>query len=146
MSILKIKLLQPNAQPPARATSGSAGYDLCAALDQAVIIEPGETAWLPSGFAMELSDSGYVGLVFARSSLGAKHGVLPPNGVGVIDSDYRGEVKVVLKNTSSVPFTVNPGDRVAQLVIVPVETPDIEVCDSLCESDRGTGGFGSTGR
>lgn len=146
MSVLKIQLLRPQAQAPRRQTPGSAGYDIHACLEEAVTIGPGECRAIPSGFAMELADAGLVGLIFARSSLGTRHGVVPANCVGVIDSDYRGEVQVCLRNQSQQPFVVQPGDRIAQLVILPVQTPEVELCQQLGESQRGAGGFGSTGR
>lgn len=146
MSVLKIQLLRPQAQAPCRQTPGSAGYDIHACLEEAVTIAPGECRAIPSGFAMELENAGLVGLIFARSSLGTRHGVVPANCVGVIDSDYRGEVQVCLRNQSQQPFVVQPGDRIAQLVILPVQTPQVQLCETLDESQRGEGGFGSTGR
>lgn len=143
--MLKMKRLRPSAQIPKNATPGSAGYDLCADLDAPVEIPAGRTVKIPTGLAMAV-EPGYAGFVFARSGLGIKHGIVPANCVGVIDSDYRGEVIVGLHNQSQEDFTVNPGDRVAQLVLLPVFTPGIEVCEELDETGRGAGGFGSTGR
>ncbi|WP_423719272.1 dUTP diphosphatase [Anaerotruncus rubiinfantis] len=143
--MLKMKRLRPSAQIPKNATPGSAGYDLYADLDAPVEIPAGRTAKIPTGLAMAV-EPGYAGFVFARSGLGIKHGIVPANCVGVIDSDYRGEVIVGLHNQSQEAFTVNPGDRVAQLVLLPVFTPGIEVCEELDETGRGAGGFGSTGR
>lgn len=145
MSILKVKLVRPNAVLPRRQTAGSAGYDLTACLEEPVQLLPNQTRLIPTGLAIQLQHSGLVGLVFARSSLGVKFGVVPANGVGVIDSDYRGEVLVGLRNTSDTPYTVQPGDRVAQLLILPVELPELELCEQLEETQRGAGGFGSTG-
>lgn len=143
--MLKIKRLRPTAQIPKNATAGSAGYDLCADLDAPAVIAPGETVKIPTGLAMAV-EPGYAGFVFARSGLGIKHGIVPANCVGVIDSDYRGEVLVGLHNHSREAFTVQPGDRVAQLVLLPVHTPGIEECGELDETGRGAGGFGSTGK
>ncbi len=142
--MLKIKKLRASAQVPANATPGSAGYDLRADLEGPVEILPGQTVTIPTGLAMEIQP-GYGGFIFARSGLGIKSGIVPANCVGVIDSDYRGEVLVGLYNHSQKPFVVQPGDRVAQLVLMPVYTPEIQVCQELEESHRGTGGFGSTG-
>lgn len=142
--MFKLKQLRPSARIPANATAGSAGYDLCADIDGAVSIAPGETAKIPTGLALQLEE-GFAGFVFARSGLGIKHGIVPANCVGVIDSDYRGEVIVGLHNQSRETFTVSPADRIAQLVIMPVVTPQFEVCDQLDDTSRGTGGFGSTG-
>ena len=143
--MLRIKLLRENARVPETATPGSAGFDLCAALEEPVVICPGETKSIPTGLALQI-ENGYAGFIFARSGLGIRHGIVPANCVGVIDSDYRGEVLVGLYNHSGEPFTVNPGDRVAQLVLLPVHLPQIEVCGELEDTSRGTGGFGSTGR
>lgn len=143
--MLKIKKLRECAQIPRNATAGSAGFDLCAATEHPVTIEPGETAGVPTGLALQIEE-GYAGFVFARSGLGIRHGIVPANCVGVIDSDYRGEVLVGLHNHSKTAFTVNPGDRIAQLVLMPVHTPEIELCEELDDTARGSGGFGSTGR
>ena len=143
---LMIKLLRQGAKAPTRATAGSAGYDLYACLEKPLCIAPGEVVGVPTGFAMALPDSGCVGLVFARSGLAIKHGLVPQNCVGVIDSDYRGEVLVALRNQSAAAYTVAPGERIAQLVIAPVLLPEIVPTDCLPDTDRGDGGFGSTGR
>ena len=143
--MLKIKKLRDTAQLPHNATGGSAGYDLCAALDAPVEIAPGQTVMIGTGFAMQI-EPGYAGMVFARSGLGIRKGIIPANCVGVIDSDYRGEVMVGLYNRSDKTFTVQPGDRVAQLVLMPVYTPPVQECDELDDTARGAGGFGSTGR
>lgn len=143
--MLKMKRLRLSAQIPKNATKGSAGYDLCADLDTPVVIEPGKTEKIPTGLAMQI-DPDYAGFIFARSGIATKFGIAPANCVGVIDSDYRGEVIVGLHNHSDAPFTVNPGERIAQLVLMPVYTPEIEECEELEETARGTGGFGSTGR
>lgn len=143
--MLKIKKLREYAQIPRNATAGSAGFDLCAATEHPVTIEPGETAGVPTGLALQI-EKGYAGFVFARSGLGIRHGIVPANCVGVIDSDYRGEVLVGLHNHSKTAFTVSPGDRIAQLVLMPVHTPEVELCEELDDTARGSGGFGSTGR
>lgn len=143
--MLKIMKLRASAKIPCRATSGSAGYDLCADLEQPCEIAPGETRPIPTGIAMAIPEN-YGGFVFARSGLALKHGLAPANCVGVIDSDYRGEVLVALRNHSDTPFTIHPGDRIAQLVLLPVTVPEVLECACLEETGRGAGGFGSTGR
>ena len=143
--MLKIKRMRDCAQIPRNATAGSAGYDLCAATENPVTIHPGETVSIPTGLALQIEE-GYAGFIFARSGLGIKHGIVPANCVGVIDSDYRGEVLVGLYNHSKDSFTVNPADRIAQIVLLPVHTPAIEACEELDDTARGSGGFGSTGR
>lgn len=146
MSVLKIKRLRPDAQLPSRATQGSAGYDLYACIEQSVVIEAGESVKIPTGIAIELESENYVALLFARSSMGTKYGVAPANAVGVIDSDYRGEVCVCLRNYSGTAYTVQPQDRIAQLLVLPVDLPQIEEVEELSDTCRGQGGFGSTGR
>ncbi len=146
MSILKVKLMRPGARLPKRETQGSAGHDLSAAIDQPVIIQPGEIAKIPTGVAIQLEDKNQVALVFGRSGLGIKHGIAPVNGVGVIDSDYRGEMVVGLVNHGPQAFTIQPGDRIAQMVIVPVVLPQIMQVEELDETQRGAGGLGSTGK
>ena len=143
---LNIKLLSPNAVLPKYATPGSAAMDLSACLDEPVVLQPGQRTLLPTGIAIALPGPEYVALVFVRSSLGAKYGIALSNGVGVIDSDYRGEIKVGLTNLSDVPYTIQPGDRVAQLAILPVTQPTVVQVAELDETDRGAGGFGSTGK
>ena len=125
---------------PYYATEGAAAVDLHACIDEAVTLPPGGRALLPTGLAAAIP-AGHV-----RSSMGIRHGVTLSNGVGVIDSDYRGQVHVGLHNLSGEPYTVQPGDRVAQLMVVPVAAPEIEVVDALPETVRGAGGLGSTGR
>lgn len=142
---LKIKRLRDSAVIPQRATDGSAGYDLCACTSENITIAPGETKLIPTGIALQLPE-GTVGLVFGRSGLGIKHGIVPANAVGVIDSDYRGEVSVGLINHSKETYTIGSGERIAQLVITPVLTPDIEEAGELSQTGRGEGGFGSTGK
>lgn len=143
--VVRVKKLSERAQLPQRETPGAAGADLRALLDEPLTIFPGKTVMLPTGLAFEIPE-GFVGLIFARSSLGSKRGLAPANKVGVIDSDYRGEVKVVLHNHSSEPQIVEPGERVAQLAIVPFLAADYEEAPELSDTQRGAGGFGSTGR
>lgn len=131
---------------PQFATAGSAAMDLRACIDTPVTIPAGARAMLPTGLAMALPSADYVALVFARSGLGIKKGVCLSNGVGVIDSDYRGEISVGLVNLGEEAYTVQPGDRIAQLMIVPVVQPQVTLVDSLDDTQRGAGGFGSTGR
>ena len=145
MSVLKIKKLRENAKIPFRATPGSAGMDLYACIDSPVTVVPHEIAVIPTGIAIELESADYVAYIFARSGLAIKHGVAPANCVGVIDSDYRGEVCVGLVNQTNQAYTVEPEERIAQMVISPVILPEIEVVDELGDTDRGAGGFGSTG-
>ena len=141
-----IQKLDPRAQAPERATAGSAGADLHALLDEVLTIPPGGRAAVPTGIAIGLPSPETVGLVFARSGLGIKHGVVPGNCVGVIDSDYRGEIMVGLYNSGESEYTVQPGDRIAQLMVTPVVQADVELVDELDETERGAGGFGSTGK
>lgn len=146
MSVLKIKKLKENAKIPMRATEGSAGMDLYACISEPVLIAPHEIQLIPTGIAIALESPDYVAYIYARSGLAIKHGIAPANCVGVIDSDYRGEVCVGLVNQTEKAFTVNPGERIAQMVISPVILPVIEEVDELDDTDRGAGGFGSTGR
>ena len=143
---LKIKKLRDTAKIPTRATAGSAGMDLSACIDEPKTICPGELLLIPTGIAIELPSAEYVAYIFARSGLGIKHGICLSNGVGVVDSDYRGEVCVGLCNVSSKEYTITPGERVAQMVISPVSLmPAVEVTE-LSDTSRGVGGFGSTGK
>lgn len=143
---LKIKKLRENARVPKRATNGSAGMDLYACIDEAITLAPGQLAVIPTGIAIELPDNTCAAFLYARSGLGVKHGICLSNGVGVIDSDYRGEICVGLLNQTEKAFTVNPEERIAQMVISPVILPTIEVVDELSNTQRGAGGFGSTGK
>jgi dUTP pyrophosphatase len=141
---LRFRRLSAAARPPAQAHEGDAGYDLHAA--EAVTIGPGERASVGTGIAVAIP-FGQAGLVVPRSGLAARHGISVVNAPGLIDSGYRGEVRVLLLNTDrEEPFAVEPGDRVAQLVLVDVETPELEEVEELGETVRGAGGFGSTGR
>lgn len=146
MQTLKMKKVRENAIIPKRATAGSAGLDLCACIDEPLTVKAGERAVIPSGIAIALESSEVVALVFARSGLAIKHGISLSNSVGVIDSDYRGEICVGIINTSREDYTVNPGERIAQLVLTPVIPAEPVEVESLDETERGTGGFGSTGR
>ena len=130
---------------PVYKTAGSAGCDLVAAIAAPLTMRPGERTAVPTGVAVSVGDPGYAGFIFARSGLGLKHGIGLPNGVGVIDSDYTGELLVALVNLSSEPYTINPGDRIAQLVFMPVAQAMFEVVAELPGTTRGGGGFGSTG-
>ena len=145
MDKINVKLLRPNAQMPTYGSAEAAGADIYVCIDEPVEIQPGCTAMLPTGFALEVP-KGCAGLIFARSSMGAKRHLAPANKVGVIDSDYRGEVKVALHNHGLEPQTVNPGERIAQLVIAPVFTPGFRQVEELDDTARGAGGFGSTGK
>ena len=147
---LKIKYVSPKIgkeiPAPFYASAGAAAMDLCACVDVPVTVEPRALVSIPTGIAIALPSAEYVALVFARSGLGIKHGVTLSNGVGVIDSDYRGEIRVGLTNLSDTAYTVSPGDRIAQLAVMPVVQAQLEVCGSLDETERGQGGFGSTGK
>lgn len=141
---MQVKKLDPRAKMPTYGSKQAAGADLYVCLDGPVTIEPGQTAFLPTGLAIAVPQ-GYAGMVFARSGLASKQGLAPANKVGVIDADYRGPVTVALHNHSTEPRTVNHGDRVAQLVIMPVLTPELIETEELDDTERGQGGFGSTG-
>ena len=147
---LKLKPLSPKLGAeipfPAYATSGSAGMDLRACIDGPMTIRPRERVKVPAGFAISLPDPGYAAFIFARSGLGIKSGITLPNCVGVIDSDYRGEIVVALMNLGAEDYVIQPGERVAQLVIVPCAQPTLVETETLPQTQRGEGGFGSTGR
>ncbi len=147
---LKIKALSPKIGTgipfPYYASGGAAAMDLHACLDQPLVLAAGERAMVPTGIAIALPGPEYVALVFARSGLAVKEGVNLSNGVGVIDSDYRGEIRVGLFNSSREDYTIQPGARVAQLAVVPVVQAQLEQVDELDETARGAGGFGSTGK
>ena len=144
MEPIRVKKLHPMATLPTYGSEEAAGADLYACLQEPVTIAPGETAWIPTGIALEVP-KGCAGLVYARSSMGAKRGLAPANKVGVIDSDYRGQVMVSLHNHSGQPQSVEPGERVAQMVFAPVYQAQFCEVDALQDTERGTGGFGSTG-
>ena len=143
---VKYKLLDPRAKAPAYATAGAAAADLCALLDEPLTLAPGQRVMIPTGLAIELPDAQCVALLYARSGLAIKHGLTLPNCVGVIDSDYRGEVRVGLINLGTEPYTVQPGERIAQLCIAPVWQAAFVQANDLSDTDRGAGGFGSTGK
>ena len=147
---LKVKALSPKigAEIPAPfyASAGAAAMDLHACVDQAVTIPAGGRAVIPTGIAIALPSADYVALVFARSGLGIKHGIAPANCVGVIDSDYRGEIMVGLQNSGDRDYTIQPADRIAQLMITPVIQAQIRLVEELDDTARGAGGFGSTGK
>ena len=145
MNTIRVKKLRENAILPTYGSEWAAGADLYACLDEEVVIPAGETRFIPTGLSMEVP-AGCAGLIYARSSMGTKRGLAPANKVGVIDSDYRGEVKVVLYNHSKEDQTIVPGDRIAQLLITPVLQPVYEEAEELSDTSRGQGGFGSTGR
>ena len=147
MHRLDVKILDPRLrdQPPHYATEGAAGLDLRACIDGPLDLLPGGSALVPSGLAIHLADPGFAAMVLPRSGLGHKHGIVLGNLVGLIDSDYQGQIMVSLWNRSTVPFTLRPMERIAQLVIVPVLQVALNVVDSFEESERGAGGFGSTG-
>jgi len=142
---VKIKIVRPGASLPSKATSGSAAFDVCVWPEAPVTIGVGEIVSLPTGIAMEPDREDVAALMLGRSGLGAKHGITLANSVGLIDSDYRGEMRVTLINRGSAPFVVNPGDRVAQLMFVPVYAAALTLADELGDTERGAGGFGSTG-
>ena len=146
---LQVKLLDPRfgeAWPlPAYATEASAGLDLRAAIDTAVTLEPGDTALLPSGIAIHIADPGLCAVVLPRSGLGHRHGIVLGNGTGLIDADYQGPLLISVWNRSAEAFTIQPGDRIAQLVVLPITRVSLQVVDTFADSARGEGGFGHTG-
>jgi dUTP pyrophosphatase len=143
-----LKVLDPRLERllPAYATSGSAGLDLRACIEHVMTIEPGEASLIPTGIAMHLADPGLAALVLPRSGLGHKHGIVMGNLVGLIDSDYQGQILVSCWNRGKVPFLLNPLERIAQLVVVPVVQVAFNVVDEFEQSHRGSNGFGSTGK
>lgn len=145
MTTLKIKKIREGAVIPQRATPGSAGLDLCACIDAPLLLPARAHAVVPTGIAVGLPE-GTAGFVFARSGLGIKHGIALSNGVGVIDSDYTGEMCVGLINQFDEPYEIQPGERIAQLAVLPVLCPPVEAVEALAQTQRGEGGFGSTGR
>lgn len=145
MESLKIKKVKENAIIPKRATSGSAGVDLYACIDEPITVASGDLVKIPTGIAIELPSENMAAFVFARSGLGINHGICPSNAVGVVDSDYRGEICVGLTNHGKEPFVIEPQTRIAQLVIMPVLPLPIEEVDNLSNTQRGENGFGSSG-
>lgn len=145
MNPVRVKRVLEGAKLPTYGSAWAAGADLYACLEEAVTIQPGETVFIPTGIALEVPQ-GCAGLIYARSSMGAKRGLAPANKVGVIDSDYRGQVMVALHNHSALPQSVEPQERIAQLLITPVYTPGFVETEELTDTQRGAGGFGSTGK
>ena len=131
---------------PQYATAGSAGLDLRACLDRPLLLEPGRAELIPTGIAIHVADPGLAAVILPRSGLGHKHGIVLGNLVGLIDSDYQGQLMVSCWNRGNEPFTIQPGERIAQLVVVPVVQVDLKVVDELVASERGAGGFGHSGR
>jgi dUTP pyrophosphatase len=150
MSKIQLKILDPRLGKdfplPSYATAGSAGLDLRAILDAPLILEPGQTSLLKTGMAIYIADPGLAAVILPRSGLGHKHGIVLGNLVGLIDSDYQGELMVSCWNRGRSSFTVSPGERIAQLVLVPVVRADFELVNDFHASERGVGGFGSTGK
>ena len=145
---IDIKVLDPRLQTqlPAYATAGSAGLDLRACTEHVMTIQPGETCLIPTGIAIHLADPGLAAMILPRSGLGHKHGIVLGNLVGLIDSDYQGQILVSCWNRGHTPFLLNPLERIAQLVVVPVVQVDFNVVDDFEQSNRGENGFGSTGK
>lgn len=143
---LKVLNSKMAGQLPAYATPGSAGLDLRACLDEAVTLQPGETFLIPTGLAVYLGNPAYAAVLLPRSGLGHKHGIVLGNLVGLIDSDYQGELKVSVWNRSQTSFTIEPMERIAQMVIVPVAQAAFKIVNEFAASERGEGGFGSTGK
>ena len=145
MDAFRVKKLKDKAIMPTYGSTEAAGADLYACIDEPISIQPGESVFVPTGLAMELP-KGYAGLIYARSGLACKRGLAPANKVGVVDSDYRGEFMIVLHNHGSITQTIQHGERIAQLVITPVFTPGFIEIDELSDTERSSGGFGSTGK
>jgi dUTP pyrophosphatase len=147
---LKVRILDARVGTlfplPAYATGGSAGMDLRACLDAPVVLEPAQTQLLPTGLAIHIDDPGLAAVILPRSGLGHKHGIVLGNLVGLIDSDYQGQLMVSMWNRGQTAFTIEPGDRIAQLVVVPVVQVELEVVNDFAASSRGAGGFGHSGR
>jgi dUTP pyrophosphatase len=143
---INIKRLHSKALNPSYGTPGSAGLDLSACIDSPLTLEPGQTELVPTGLAIHIDDPGYAAMILPRSGLGHKHGIVLGNLVGLIDSDYQGELMISCWNRSDQAFTITPGDRIAQLVIVPVMQATFQWVEEFDSSDRGKAGFGSTGR
>ena len=145
MESIRVKILKQGAKLPTYGTAEAAGADLYACLEEKLTIAPGESAFIPTGIALEVP-KGCAGLIYARSGMACKRGLAPANKVGVVDSDYRGEITVVLYNHGKTVQVVENGERIAQFIITPVLTPAYEVADELSDTLRNTGGFGSTGK
>lgn len=148
MKKIALKVLDPRMKDclPAYATAGSAGLDLRACIDQAIVLEPGQTQLIPTGLSIHIADPAYAAVILPRSGLGHKHGIVLGNLVGLIDSDYQGPLMVSAWNRGQTAFTLEPMERLAQLVFVPVQQVEFDIVDSFEDSERGAGGFGSTGR
>jgi dUTP pyrophosphatase len=148
MNTLDVRILDPRLHdtPPHYATAGAAGMDLRACTDAPLVLEPGATTLAKSGIAIHIGDPGYAAIVLPRSGLGAKHGIVLGNLVGLIDSDYQGEIMVSLWNRSQTAYTLQPLERIAQLVLIPVHRVALNIVESFVASERGAGGFGSTGK
>ena len=148
MKKIDVKILDPRmrGQLPHYATAGSAGLDLRACIDQPITLAPGQTELVPTGIAIHLGDPGLAAVVLPRSGLGHKHGIVLGNLVGLIDSDYQGQIFVSTWNRGNAPFVINPLERLAQLVVVPVVQVELSVVEDFAQSSRGSGGFGSTGK
>jgi len=148
MRTLEVKILDERIRGvlPKYATPGAAGLDLRACVDGEIVLQPGDSQLVPTGIAIHVADPGYAAMILPRSGLGAKNGIVLGNLVGLIDSDYQGPLMVSLWNRGKAAFTVQPMDRIAQLIVVPVEQVKLEVVDDFAASSRGTGGFGSTGK
>ncbi|MEM8814696.1 MAG: dUTP diphosphatase [Pseudomonadota bacterium] len=149
MQSIQLKILDPRIGDsiplPHYATGGSAGLDMRACIDEALTVEPGETRLIPTGLAIHIGDPGLAAVLLPRSGLGHKHGLVLGNLTGLIDSDYQGQVYISCWNRSSSAYVVNPAERIAQMVFIPVAQVEFEVVESFDESDRGAGGFGSSG-
>ena len=150
MRPIQLKILDPRVGEafalPEHATPGSAGLDVRACLDEPLVLAPGDTQLIPSGFAIHIADPGYAAVLWPRSGLGHKHGLVLGNLTGLIDSDYQGQVYVSCWTRGSKPYTIEPGERICQMVIVPVVQARFEVVEEFTASDRGAGGFGSSGQ
>ncbi len=150
MKVLQVKILNDrigrDIPLPAYATEGSAGLDLRACLDEALTLAPGQTELIPTGLAIHIEDPNLCAMILPRSGLGHKHGIVLGNLVGLIDSDYQGQLFVSCWNRGQTTFTIEPGERIAQMVLVPVVQAEFEIVDAFGDSDRGAGGFGSSGR
>ena len=145
MKSIRVKILRQGAHLPTYGSAEAAGADLYACLEEDMTVTPGKTAFVPTGIALEVPQ-GCAGLIYARSGLACKRGLAPANKVGVVDSDYRGEIMVALHNHGTEPQTVANGERIAQFIITPVLTPAYEVAEELSDTERSAGGFGSTGK
>ena len=148
MTRVDVRILDPRIADrlPSYATAGSAGLDLRACIDSAIVLAPGASELIPTGLAIHIGDPGHAALILPRSGLGHKHGIVLGNLVGLIDSDYQGPLMVSCWNRGQAPFTIEPFERIAQLVVVPVVQAEFRVVDTFDASERGSGGFGSTGR